>query len=82
MDNQRRRLTMDAQEQHDYQMSKRKSKSLEGTKPELEALLAAKGLGSPEQSVEECLDPIEAVLKNNPGLTREKVAEMAEKLGF
>ncbi len=79
MDNQRRRLTMDAQEQHDYQMSKRKRKSLEGTKSELEALLAAKGLGS---SGEECLDPIEAVLKNNPGLTREKVAEMAEKLGF
>lgn len=73
---------MDAQQEHDYQMSKRRSKSLEGTKPELEALLAAKRLSQPKQPVEECLDPIEAVLKNNPGLTREKVVEMAEKLGF
>ena len=73
---------MDAQEGHDYHMSKRKNKSLEVTKPELEALLAAKRTDSPAKPAERCLDPIGAVIKNNPGLTREKVVEMAEKLGF
>ena len=32
---------MDAQEEHDYLMRKRRSKSLEGTKPAMEALLEA-----------------------------------------
>jgi hypothetical protein len=73
---------MDAQEEHDYRMSKRRIESLEGKKPELEALLKSKRAGSPAQPAKECLDPIQAVLKNNPGLTREKVAEMAEKFGF
>lgn len=73
---------MDAQEEHDYLMRKRRIKSLKGTKPELEALLEAKRASSPAQSATECLDPIEAAIKNNPGLTREKVAEMAEKFGF
>ncbi len=73
---------MDAQEEHDYRMSKRRIKSLEGTKPKLEALLEAKRAGSPAKSAKDCLDPIEAVIKNNPGLTRQEVAEMAEKFGF
>jgi|688.fasta_scaffold1478452_2 hypothetical protein len=73
---------MDAQEEHDYLMSKRRIKSLEGAKRELEALLEAKRAGSPTKSAKDCLDPIEAVIKNNPGLTRQEVAEMAEKFGF
>jgi hypothetical protein len=73
---------MDAQEEHDYLMSKRRIKNLEGTKPKLEALFEAKKSSSPAQPAEKFLDPFEAVLKNNPGLTREKVAEMAEKFGF
>lgn len=73
---------MDAQEEHDYLMRKRRIKSLEGTKPALEALLEAKRASSPAQAAHECLDPIEVAIKNNPGLTREKVAEMAEKFGF
>lgn len=73
---------MDAQEKHDYLMSKRRIKSLEGTKPAMEALLETKRASSPAQSTNECLDPIEAAIKNNPGLTREKAAEMAEKFGF
>ncbi len=73
---------MDAQEEHDYQMSKRRSKSLEGTKSKLETSLKTKRAVPSVQSAEQCLDPIEAVIKNNPGLTREQVVEMAEKFGF
>lgn len=73
---------MDAQEEHDYQMSKRRSKSLEGTKSNLETSLKTKGAVPSVQSAEECLDPIEALVKNNPGLTREQAVEMAEKFGF
>lgn len=49
---------MDAQEEHDYQMSKRRSKSLEGTKSKLETSLKTKGAIPSVQSAEECLDPI------------------------
>lgn len=69
---------MDAQEEHDYKMSKRRS--LKNSKPKLEALLQEKNAAS--QSQPELLDPIEAAIKNNPGLTRQKAAEMAEKFGF
>lgn len=71
---------MDAQEEHDHRMSKRRS--LENSKPKLEALLQEKNASSQSQSQPELLDPIEAANKNNPGLTRQKAAEMAEKFGF
>jgi hypothetical protein len=34
------------------------------------------------QSKPESQDPIEAAIKNNPGLSRQEVVEMAEKFGF
>lgn len=71
---------MDAQEEHDYRMSKRRS--LENSKPKLESLLKKKGAYSKLKSPPELQDPIEAAVKNNPGLTREKAAEIAEKFGF
>ena len=71
---------MDAQEEHDYQMSKRRS--FKDGKPKLEALLQEKNASSQAQSQPELLDPIEAAIKNNPGLTRQKAVEIAEKLGF
>ncbi len=69
---------MDEQEEHDYRMSKRKS--LTGTKPKLEALLRDKNASSQSQS--KFQDPIAAAMANNPGLTREKALEIAEKFGF
>jgi hypothetical protein len=71
---------MNAQDEHDYKMSKRRA--LEGTKQKLEALLKEKSASSQAQSQPELQDPIEAAIKNNPGLTRQKAVEMAEKFGF
>jgi hypothetical protein len=71
---------MNAQDEHDYRMSKRRS--LEGSKPRLEALLKEKSASSQAQLQPELQDPIEAAIKNNPGLTRQKAVEMAEKFGF
>jgi hypothetical protein len=71
---------MDAQEEHDYRMSK--VKSLAGTKPQMEALLRAKKAGTKSRSKSEMQDPIAAAMANNPGLTREKALEIAEKFGF
>ena len=69
---------MDAQEEHDYNMSKRQS--LTGTRPKLEALLRAKKASSQPQP--ESQGPIDDAIANNPGLTREKALEIAEKFGF
>lgn len=71
---------MDAQEEHDYRMSQRRA--LRGSRQELEALLKDKNAFSKSPSQTESQDPIAAAIKNNPGLTREKAAEMAEKFGF
>ena len=71
---------MNAQDEHDYRMSK--IRSLEGSKPKLEALLKEKNASSQAQSQRKLQDPIEAAIKNNPGLTRQEVVEMAEKFGF
>ena len=67
---------MDAQEMHDYAMSKvsmANHSTHQRSRRRLEQALESKRLSD---------DPIGAVLRNNPGLTREKVAELAEKLGF
>ncbi len=69
---------MDAQEEHDYKMSKRQS--LTGTRPKLEALLRDKNASKKRQP--EPQGPIDAAIANNPGLTREKALEIAEKFGF
>jgi hypothetical protein len=72
---------MSDQDDHDYRMSQRKEK-LAGTRKALEDLLKAKKLDLQAQSQPELLDPIEAAMKNNRGLTREEAEEMATKLGF
>lgn len=72
-------LSQTAQERHDRAMS-RASKRMAKRTPEekaeskrkLETLLA-------ERST---LGPIEAAMRNHPGLTREKAEEMATLLGF
>jgi len=57
-------------------------RSLEGSRPKLEALLKEKNGSSQAPSQPELQDPIEAAIRNNPGLTRQKAVEMAEKFGF
>ena len=77
---------MDAQEEHDYLMAKRlkrlerEGKSIGGGgRKRVETALKSKGaVSAPELSC----DPIAAALKNNPGLTPERAAEIAEKFGF
>lgn len=71
---------MDAQDEHDYRMSQRRS--LKGSRQKLEALLEDKNASSKSPSQTESQDPIATAIKNNPGLTREKAAEMAERFGF
>ena len=70
---------MSDQDDHDYRMSQREEK-LAGTRKALEDLLKGKKRVSRLQP--ELLDPIEAAIKNNPGLTREMAEDMAKKLGF
>ena len=75
---------MSAQEEHDYQMSRQQEsmKPMRESRSRLEALLTAKNGASKEPSPLSMLDPIEAAIKNNPGLTREKAAKLAEEYGF
>lgn len=75
---------MDAQEAHDYQMSLQREsmRPMRESRARLEALLKAKNGASKEPSPLSMLDPIEAAIKNNPGLTREEVAKLAEAYGF
>ncbi len=75
---------MDAQEMHDLEMEQRaqKRKLEAGSKSRLKALLREKSGSSSEPEPNSGSDPIEMALLNNPGLTREKAEEMAEKLGF
>ena len=71
---------MDAQEEHDYRMSQRRS--LKGSRHKLEDLLEDKNASSKSPPQKASQDPIATAIKNNPGLTREKAVEMAEKFGF
>lgn len=64
---------MDAQQQHDYEMSKRDLKLSKGSKERLEKLLAEKGVS---------IDPVSAQRARHKGLTAEKAVEMAEAFGF
>ena len=74
---------MSDQDDHDDRMSKRKTaKRYQESRTLLEALLIAKNGASKEPSPLSMLDPIEAAIKNNPGLTREKAVRLAEAYGF
>jgi hypothetical protein len=64
---------MDAQQEHDYVMSKRDLKLSNGSKEQLEKLLTEKGVGA---------DPVSAQMARHKGLTAEKAVEMAEAFGF
>ena len=52
------------------------------SRAQLEALLKAKNGASKEPPPLTMLDPIEAAIKDNPGLTREKAVRLAEAYGF
>ena len=69
-----------AQEQHDEQMTS-KPRMASGSKNKLEAMLKAKGKPSDRSQSDEH-DWVGDLVKRNPSLTREKVAEMLEDLGF
>ena len=79
---------MSDQDDHDYRMSKRKTslgplyQEYQKSRAQLEALLKTKNGSSKEPSPRAMLDPIEAAIKDNPGLTREKAAKLAEEYGF
>lgn len=77
---------MDAQEEHDYLMAKRRERLAqkgqtlgEGSRERVETALkkASGSTAGPESG-----DPIASATANTPGLTREKAAEVAEKFGF
>jgi hypothetical protein len=77
---------MDAQEEHDYLMAKRLEKLRKegksiggGSRKRLESQLKSKGAAD---APDLCRDPIATAVANNPGLTPEKAAEIAEKFGF
>ena len=79
---------MSDQDDHDYRMSKRKTsmgplyQEYQESRAQLEALLKAKNGASKEPPPLTMLDPIEAAIKNNPCLTREKAVRLAEEYGF
>jgi hypothetical protein len=66
-------VIMNAQQEHDYEMSKRDLKLSKESEERLEKLLAEKGVGA---------DPVSAQMARHKGLTAEKAVEMAEALGF
>lgn len=72
---------MSAQDEHDYQLAQRKPLQ-KGSSSRLEASLRKKKAVLDVQSQPELFDPIEAALKNNPGLSRERAMDLAEKFGF
>lgn len=74
---------MTAQEEHDEILSEALRKGLKlMPKHELEALIREKASENPPENDEDCWDPIEAAMRNHPGLTREKAEEMARAFGF
>jgi hypothetical protein len=71
---------MDAQQQHDLEMSD--YKPAPDSRQRLEALLAQKSAASSETLPTGASDPIEVAMRNHPGLTREEAEKMAEAFGF
>lgn len=66
---------MDAQQMHDEQMVRRKPIDSD-SRSRLEALLAKKGNSAREVGL------VDWVVKNHPGLTREKGQEMIDYFGW
>jgi hypothetical protein len=74
---------LDAQQQHDEMMWRRKAKLQAGSKERLVKMLREKELLQQELNRNNrYMDPVESVMANHPGLTREEVEEMATNLGF
>lgn len=75
--------TLDAQQQRDVMMWRRKSKLQAGSKERLVKMLSEKDLQQQELNRNNrYMDPVESVMANHPGITREEVVEMATNLGF
>lgn len=74
-------MGLSAQEQHDRHMQRMRQKRLQGSRRRLEHLLASKGIAS-DNPENDNYDWVGALIRRNPGLTREDVAEMAEAYGF
>ena len=70
-----------AQELHNEQMTG-KPQLARDSKKKLEAMLKDKGKVSPDRSQSDGHDRVGDLVKRNPSLTRQKVAEMVEDLGF
>jgi hypothetical protein len=75
---------MDAQQEHDYEMSKRLDNlDLKGSKKKLEAALKKKAKASAASSPKVVVvDPIASAIRNHPTLTRKEAEEMAAAFGF
>lgn len=71
---------MDAQEQHDYEMSLRRPVAPE-SKQRLQAALAAKERARIRTELFG-FDPIASAMETHPGLTREEAEEEARAMGF
>ena len=66
--------TLDAQQQHYVMMWRRKSKLQAGSKERLVKMLSEKDLQQQElNKIYWNMDPIESVMTNHPGITREEV---------
>ena len=75
--------TLDAQQQHDVMMWRRKAKLKAGSKERLVKMLREKDLQQQELTRNNLnMDPIESAMANHPGLTREVAEQMADDLGF
>jgi hypothetical protein len=84
-------MGLDAQQQHDQEMVRRavgKKGLAAGSRQRLEALLKAKGNDSAssqrfnEFGAPVDYNPLAALKARNPGLTEEKIEEMAKEFGF
>ena len=73
---------MDAQEMHDLQMAEQEGKGPKADRQKVEALLRKKNGSSLEPSPSGGRDIIAIAMKDNPGLTRERAAQMLDDLGY
>ena len=73
---------MDAQEMHDLQMAEQEGKGPKADRQKVEALLRKKNGSSLVPSPSGGRDIIAIAMKDNPGLTRERAAQMLDDLGY
>lgn len=71
---------MDAQQMHDEAVKGRKLSP--GSRERLEDLLAKKSAASSGQGQSKPSDPLGAMLRDNPSLTKEKALQLIEDSGF